>query len=135
MRIIALKGRGKCGKSETLGIHLRRILKERNGIPYEECRPDARELIKVNGKVVDICPPGDNADEVIRNIAFVEEHPCDVLFTATRTRGGSRNTLKDYATGKGAELIEVWKHYDDDLDIEGQAEKNREAAERLLKMI
>lgn len=135
MKIIALKGRGKCGKSETLGIHLRSMLKEKNGIPYEECRKDAREQIVVNSKVVDICPPGDNENEVIKNIAFVEEHPCDVLFTATRTRGGSRNTLKDYAEGKSAELKEVWKHYDDDLDIVGQTDKNRETAEGLLKML
>ena len=135
MKIIALKGRGKCGKSETLGIYLRRILKERKGIPYEECRMDAREQIEVNGKVVDICPPGDNEDEVIANIAFVENHPCDVLFTATRTRGGSRNTLKDYAVRKNSELIEVWKHYNDDLDIEDQSEKNKETAEELLKMM
>lgn len=135
MKIIALKGRGKCGKSETLGIYLRRILKERKGIPYEERRMDAREQIEVNGKVVDICPPGDNEDEVIANIAFVENHPCDVLFTATRTRGGSRNTLKDYAVRKNSELIEVWKHYNDDLDIEDQSEKNKETAEELLKMM
>ena len=133
MKIIALKGRGKCGKSETLGIHLRRILNEEIGIPYEECRPDAREQIKVNGKVVDICPPGEK--EVNDNIAFVEKHPCDVLFTATRTRGGSRNALKAYAARKSVELIEVWKHYNDDLDIEGQTEKNRETAEELLKRI
>ncbi len=135
MKIIALKGRGKCGKSETLGIHLRGILRERNGVHYEDCTMDTREQIIVNGMVGDICPPGDNEKEVNDNIAFVEKHPCDVLFTATRTRGGSRNALKAYAARKSVELIEVWKHYNDDLDIEGQTEKNRETAEELLKMI
>lgn len=135
MKIIAIKGRGNCGKSETLGIHLRRILKERNGIPYKECWKDTRESIDVNGKVIDICPPGDNADEVKANISFVEKHPCDVVFTATRTRGGSWNTLKEYATEKRTELIEIWKEYNDDLDIEGQTTANKILAEELLKML
>ena len=135
MKIIAIKGRGYCGKSETLGIHLRRILKERNGIPYKECWKDTRESIVVNGKVIDICPPGDNADEVKANISFVEKHPCDVVFTATRTRGGSWNTLKEYVTEKHAELIEIWKEYNDDLDEDGQAKANKILAEELLKML
>lgn len=135
MKIIALKGRGKCGKSETLGIHVRGILRERNSVHYEDCTMDTREQIIVNGMVVDICPPGDNEKEVTANIAFVEKHPCDVLFTATRTRGGSRNSLKEYAVRKNAELKEVWKRYNDDLDLEGQTEKNRETAEELMKML
>ena len=135
MKIIVLKGRGNCGKSETLGIHLRRILKERNGIPYKECWKDTRESVEINGRVIGICPPGDNKGEVIANTSFIEKHPCDVVFTATRTRGGSWEALKEYAVRKNAELIEVWKHYDNDLDIEGQSEKNRGLAEELLKMI
>lgn len=135
MKIIAIKGRGCCGKSETLGIHLRRILKERSGIPYQECWKDTRESIKTNDKVIDICPPGDNVDEVIANISFIEKHPCDVVFTATRTRGGSWNTLKEYAARRSAELIEVWKHYDDNLDKEGQTKANKKLAEELLKKI
>lgn len=122
-------------KSETLGIHLRRILKERNGMPYKECWKDSRESIEVNGKVIDICPPGDNVDEVRANISFIEKHPCEVVFTATRTRGGSWKTLKEYATGKRAELIEVWKEYNNDLDEEGQTKANNLFAEELLKMI
>lgn len=135
MKIIAIKGRSDCGKSETLGIHLRRMLKERNGIPYKECWKDTRESIEVNGKVINICPPGDNKNEIIANISFIEKHPCDMVFIATRTRGGSWNTLKEYAARKSAELIEVWKHYDDNLDEEGQTKANKKLAEELLKKI
>lgn len=35
----------------------------------------------------------------------------------------------------GAELIEEWEHYDDDLDKEGQTEENRKLAKRLFLMI
>lgn len=136
MKIIALKGRRECGKSETIGIHLRALL---TGIEYprEEWnrRKDIRECVLYKGKVVDICPPGDNADIVEANIAFIKENPCDVVFTATRTRGGSWDTLWDYAKIVGAGLIEEWKHYDDDLDKEGQTEENRKLAKRLFLMI
>lgn len=135
MKIIVLKGRGDCGKSETLGIHLRRILKERNDIPYKKCWKDTRESIEVNGKVIDICPSGDNKDEVNKNISFIERYPCDVVFTATRTRGRGCLVLEVFAKDKGAKLIEIWKHYNDDLDEDGQTKANKKLAEELLKMI
>jgi len=105
MKIIAIKGRGNCGKSETLGIHLRRILKERSGVPHKECWKDTRESIETNGKVIDICPPGDNLNEVEANISFIEKHPCDIAFTATRSRGRGCRALDGYANETGAELI------------------------------
>lgn len=135
MKIIAIKGRGNCGKSETLGIHLRRILKERSGIPHKECWKDTRESIDVNGKVIDICPPGDNSNEVEANISFIEKHPCDVVFTATRSRGRGCWAIDDYAREEGAELIWIKKEYNNDLDEVGQTKANKELAEKLLEMI
>lgn len=135
MKIIAIKGRGNCGKSETLGIHLRRILKERSGVPHKECWKDTRESIDVNGKVIDICPPGDNVDEVKANISFIEKHPCDIVFTTTRSRGRGCWAIDDYSREKGAEHIWIKKEYNNDLDNEGQVKANKELAEELLKMI
>ena len=136
MKIFALKGRRECGKSETLGIHLRALLTGKE-YPREEWNSskDVRECVSYKGKVVDICPPGDNADIVEKNIAFIKENPCEVVFTATRTRGGSWDTLLEFAISVGAELIEEWKHYDDSLAKEGQTEENRKLARRLLLMI
>lgn len=136
MKIIALKGRGECGKSETIGVHLRAVLTGKE-YPRNEWnrRKDVRECISYVDKLIDICPPGDNADIVEANIAFIKEHPCDVVFTATRTRGGSWDTLLEFTKKDGTELIEEWKHYDDALDKEGQTEENRKLAKKLLKMI
>lgn len=136
MKIIALKGRGECGKSETLGIHLRALLTGKE-YPREErnSRKDVRECVSYKGKVVDICPSGDNADIVEKNIAFIKENPCEVVFAATRTRGESLDILLGFANEVGAELIVEWKHYDDALDKEGQTEDNWKLARRLLLMI
>lgn len=135
MKIIAIKGRGNCGKSETLGIHLRRILKERSGAPHKECWKDTRESIETIGKVIDICPPGDNLNEVEANISFIEKHPCDIAFTATRSRGRGCRALDGYANETGAELIWIRKEYNDDLDKEGQKAANKALSEKLYGMI
>ena len=136
MKIIVLKGRGECGKSETIGIHLRGLLTGKS-IPKNEWSrvKDHRECVKYGEKVIDLCPPGDNYDIAKKNTEFIDAHPCDVVFTASRTKGGSWNKIKDYAKQKGAEVIEVWKHYDDELDREGQTKENWKLAEKLLGMI
>lgn len=136
MKIIALKGRGNCGKSETLGIHLRGML---TGVTFPKGEwwkhKDKRECVTYGGKVIDICPPGDTKEIVEANIAFIEKHPCDVAFTATRSRGRGCWALGDYAKKVDAELKWVWKEYNDELGDDGQTEENRMLAEKLLKMI
>lgn len=133
MKIFVLKGRGECGKSDTIGIHLREMLTGKT-IPKSEWSrmKDNRECVKYGEKVVDICPPGDTYDIAEKNAEFIDAHPCDVVFTASRTRGGSWNKIRDYAKEKGAGLVEVWKHYDDDLDRDGQTNENRKLAKKLL---
>ena len=136
MKIIVLKGRGECGKSETIGIHLRELLTGKS-IPKNEWPrvKDHRECVMYSKKSIDLCPPGDNDEIAEKNTEFIDAHPCDVVVTASRTRGGSWKGIRDYAKDKGAELIEVWKHYDDNLDREGQTKENRRLAEKLLGMI
>jgi hypothetical protein len=136
MKIIVLKGRGECGKSETIGIHLRELLTGMS-IPREKWWrvKDHRECIKYGDKIIVLCPPGDNEEIVEKNTRFINANPCDVVFTTSRTRGGSWNVIKNYANQKDAELIEVWKHYDDDLNSGGQTKENQKLAEKLWGMI
>ena len=136
MKIIALKGRGNCGKSETLGIHLRSLLHGMMSSPLERAfGKDSREMIFLEHKVIDICPPGDTEQIVRDNIAFFEANPCDIAFTATRSRGRGCWALEEYAHQVGAELGWILKRPNDDLDKHGQTEMNVRLAENLLKMI
>ena len=136
MKIIALKGRHDCGKSETLGIHLRELL---TGRPVDQSEwwkvKDKRESIAYEEKMIDLCPPGDTEDIVLANIAFFEAHPCEVAFTATRTRGKGCNALEKFAKKAGAKLVWIWKDYNDDLDKVGQTEANKTLAQELFEMI
>lgn len=136
MKIIVLKGRGECGKSETIGIHLRELLTGKS-IPRKEWSSvkDYRECVRYGDTSIVLCPPGDNFNIAKENTEFIDAHPCDVVFTASRTRGGSWDVISDYVKEKDAKLIEVWKHYDDDLDGEGQTMENKKLAEKLLAMI
>lgn len=136
MKIIALYGKGNCGKSETLGVHLRNYFhSQMNPAPVGILKKDERESLTFEGKVIDICPPGDNETIVLDNIAFIKANTCDVAFTATRSRGKGCVALKKYADHCGAELIWVKKPYNDDLSIEGQYKANKTFALELIKMI
>lgn len=136
MKIIVIKGRGNCGKSETLGVHLRGMLHEMMSSPLERTfGKDSRETIILKNKVIDICPPGDTEQIVRDNITFFEAHPCDIAFTATRSRGRGCWALEEYANQVGAELVWIQKGYNDNLNKQGQAEMNSTLAEKLLKML
>lgn len=138
MKIIGLYGRGECGKSETLGIYLRSLVYGVDLSKAEErfgSHKDMLESINRNGTIVDICPPGDTKKIVDKNIDFIKQNPCDIVFTATRTRGDGCEALKDYAQSINAELVWIKKVYNDELDTIGQKEANKRLAEKLFKMI
>ena len=136
MKIIALRGRSNCGKSETLGIFLRKLIYLQMSVqPEKKVWKDTRESIKVGNMTIDICPPGDTEEIVRENIAYFEKHPCDIAFTATRSRGRGCWALDGYANEAGAELIWIRKEYNDDLGKEGQEDANNALAEKLYRMI
>lgn len=136
MKIIALYGRCECGKSETLGIHLRAIAREKAGVVNKDTIwKDTRESISRGDIIIDICPPGDTEAIVLDNIAFFESHPFNVAYTATRSWGKGCRALEKYANKIGAEFVWIKKPYNDDLDSEGQTKENRKLAETLIGMI
>lgn len=138
MKIIGLYGRKDCGKSETLGIYLRGILHGVNLSDAEEMfgvDKDLCESINRNGIIVDLCPPGDTKEIVESNIEFIKQNPCDIVFTATRTKGEGCKALENYTKSINAELVWVKKVYNDDLGKLGQKEANKNLAEQLFKMI
>ena len=70
---------------------------------------DSRESIPFNAIIIDICPPGDTEHLVLSNIAFFENNPCDIAFTATPTSGQGCRALEEYTLNKDVRLIYVWK--------------------------
>jgi len=132
MKIVALFGRRDCGKSETLGIYLRRLVRERSGLVGEDIWKDIRECISLGNRVVDICPPGDTEAIVLENIAFFEAHPFDVAYCATRSWGKGCKALERYAARVGADLVWIKKPYNDNLDRQEQSAANELLAKDLI---
>ena len=140
MTIISLYGRGNCGKSDTLGLHLRTMILCALQMPpmaesISNKDKDARAIYDVGGRRVALCPEGDAEWIVATNIRYMEQHPCDVVFTSTRTRGAGRDRLVAYACQAGIPLTELAKSYNDNLNRSGQSEANRQLAEQLFRMI
>lgn len=96
---------------------------------------DKLECVSYGDKLIDLCAPGDSEGIVRANIAFFDENPCDVAFTATRSRGRGCWALENYANEKGAEIIWIKKEYNDILDEKGQINANKKLAEKLFKII
>lgn len=136
MKIIALFGRHDCGKSQTIGVHLRRMLHSRmKPQPTKLFGKDERENLILESVSINVCPPGDNEKIVLDNISFFKTHPFDVAFTATRCWGRGCDALKKYANMIGAELVWVKKPYNDNLNAEGQEKANYALAKELMGMM
>ena len=137
MKIISLYGRGNCGKSDTLGLHLRSMILRALQMPpmAEPIRnkdKDARAVYDVGGWRVVLCPEGDAEWIVEKNIHYLEQHPSDIVFTSTRTRGVGRERLVAYARQACIPLTEMAKPYNDGLNPSDQSEANCQLAELLF---
>ena len=82
---------------------------------------------------IGVATRGDNAYEVKENCKFFESNACDLVFTATRTRGGSCDEIKAYAKSKTAEL--KWEKKENILDLINRDLYNLHLAQKLFNMI
>lgn len=108
-KIIALYRRGNTGKTHTLN-HLITLLDKSKDVYSVDFAKDRRVSISYGNTKIAVTTWGDNRSEIEKNINFSEEKGCDILVTATRTRGGSSRTLNDYAQKNGIEIIWIEKN-------------------------
>ena len=97
-KIIALWGRADIGKTTTLNYLIRLLDKSKEG----EERPlnkDRRVVISYGNKKIAVTTLGDN----------FEKNDCDILVTATRTRGKTVDTINKYCKENKAEVIWIKK--------------------------
>lgn len=91
MKVIALFGKGGIGKTTTLNL-LNNLINPDNPITDGK---DHRRTFTYKGKTISITTPGDNETEVKKNIQYVQDKNCDILVTASRTRGYGRKLLRE----------------------------------------
>lgn len=108
-KIIALYGTGSTGKTSTLNCLiglLDPLLKKEPS----EWGTDRREKLLYQEKKVIVTTPGDNENEIKKNIDFFQKEKGDILITATRTKGGTTKTLKEYAKKENICIIWIEKN-------------------------
>ena len=88
MKVIALFGKGGIGKTTTLNL----LINPDNPITDGK---DHRRTFTYKGKTISITTPGDNETEVKKNIQYAQDENCDILVTASRTRGYGRKLLRE----------------------------------------
>lgn len=91
MKVIALFGKGGIGKTTTLNL-LNNLINPDNPITDGK---DHRRTFTYKGKTISITTPGDNETEVKKNIQYIQDKNCDILVTASRTRGYGRKLLRE----------------------------------------
>ena len=108
-KIIALYRRSETGKTSTLNL-LIELLDKNKKIEKERLIEDRRVSISYGSKKIAVTTWGDNGFELKENIKFFEEENCDILVTATRTRGETTKILTDYAKEIDTEIIWIEKN-------------------------
>ena len=63
------------------------------------------------GKKIVIAPGGDTLGVVKANVKTFKEEKADILVSATRTKGGSQDALKEHAKKIGTDVIWVGKNH------------------------
>lgn len=136
MRIIGLYGHGRCGKSSTLN-ELKEILRGAGKSISSKPHPnsDTAETFEYRGMVVCVAPGGDTRRIVEDNCCYFKMKGCDVAISATRTKQGSVDALKEFAEKEGTEVEWVQKSYEYNLSAATQAKCNKEIAEYLFAML
>lgn len=107
-KIIALYGRSDTGKTTTLN-YLIGFLDENLEIDDNSLTNNRKEVIYYKNKKIAVTTPGDNKSELKKNIEYFKNKDCDILVTATRTKGATREELKKYAQDIKTEIIWIKK--------------------------
>lgn len=132
-KIIALQGPAQCGKTSTLNllVDLLEVETTNCAMPTPHAG-DRKKVFVINGVTVGIATSGDVARIVQENCNFFNENHCDIVFTATRTKGGTHDVLDKFAASHGLTV-----KYERKIKStkESESQTNLEQAKELRKLI
>ena len=112
MRIIGLYGHGQCGKSATLN-ELKELLRVAGKSISKQLHrySESPETFEYKGQVICVAPAGDTREIVEANCRYFKQKGCDMAITATRTKGGSVDSLNEFANSEGIKVEWIAKSY------------------------
>ncbi len=98
IKIIGLYGRANVGKTSTLNLLIDLLKVQTTGCAMAPPQALERKMIfTYKGFIIGIGTAGDTYEEVAANCDFFDANNCDIVFSATRTRGGSCRELNKLA--------------------------------------
>ncbi|WP_426575980.1 hypothetical protein ACP179_15450 [Xenorhabdus stockiae] len=107
-KICALRGPSKTGKTTTLKSLLIKQLKDLNSAyayKDEDKRYDVTVIFVINNIKVGVSTGGDNEKIIRENVGYLINEKCDIIVSATRTKGGTIDAIKELA---GEEFPIAW---------------------------
>ena len=107
--IIVLYRRANTGKTTTLNYLIRLLDKSKEGETHP-LTEDRRVVISYDNKSIAVTTQGDNKYEINRNIKFFEKEDCDILVTATRSKGQTPRAIYNYHKEINAKIIWIEKN-------------------------
>jgi|WetSurMetagenome_2_1015567.scaffolds.fasta_scaffold55695_2 hypothetical protein len=131
--VIELIGVGNSGKSQTLNALIKKLYKASGnddqvklfytGDNGQKLVYENRETIEYRGKRISVCTFGDDLDAVEANIEYFEGQNCDIVVSAARSKGQTKEALDNYANNKNAKVDRVLKGW---VDVPEMSENKRQ---------
>lgn len=115
-KIIALYGAANKGKTTTLNI-LVDLLAVVSDCYNIERHYDSKAMFVINNKNIGVCTSGDNQEEIKNNIEFFYKNECEIIITATRTKGEGVSELEKFTKKQGIEIDWIMK--ENNLELNG----------------
>lgn len=136
MKLIALFGHSNCGKSDTLN-RLKDLLRMAGKSISSTSHPNSEtpETFLYKGLIICVAPAGDCVQIVNKNIQYFNAKKCDVAISASRCKGGTIQTLEQYAINVGASIDWIPKSYEHLLSKSTQEMCNQEMAQLIFDII
>ena len=106
--IIVLYRRANTGKTTTLNYLIGLLDKSKEEM--QSLTKDRRVTISYGNKSIAVTTQGDNKYEIEENIKFFEKEDCDILITATRSRGQTTDAIYKYHKEINVKIIWIEKN-------------------------
>lgn len=130
MHIIVLQGLNNCGKTSTINILYRNILREFEKVEIVRSPRIGKEInaiLDINGVLLGIVSEGDIARNIAYYLSDFLANNCKVVICATRSRGKTVDAVKSCATNSGVVLVNKNRNIGNDMVVD-----DKKKAEELL---
>ena len=121
MKIIALWGKDSTGKTPSIKLFYKKLLKngaeellyidEYDGVKYE----DFYAIVSFKGKTIGVTSYGDNGNVLVDPFKEFNNYNCDIVITACRVRETEKGSVK-FIKNQNSEIIYVEKIYIENAD-------------------